>query len=271
MVGRECLLVRVFECGYVSSACGIRDGLCLSSTFEMIMILSIRTSRVQFRCRMLYPSPIPVVVPAHVWRDSSTCLSIDYLSTPYILPDGRKTPLNSDRASVQRITSIGTTIARVHNQTIALIPTIPPLQVTIPETALGASPREFVFYFAPWAPHQVSVGMRSRLLCSDGWCDVLDGFLGQVETGRLAYVIVIQPGHDDLAFFGPLVFFGVVQVLDDFAFAGALELVEQACGRVLLAWLEFRGVTWPLRLVTFTNVAGFRYCWPGLDCTGDVG
>jgi hypothetical protein len=113
--------------------------------------------------------------------------------------------------------------------------------------------------------------MRSRLLCSDGWCDVLDGFLGQVEAGRLAYVIVIQPGHDDLAFFGPLVFFGVVQVLDDFAFAGALELVEQACGRVLLARLELRGMPWPLRLVTFTSVAGFRYGWPGLDCTGDVG
>jgi hypothetical protein len=84
MVGRACLLVRVFEYGYVSSACGIRDGLCLSSTFEMTMILPIRIRRVQFWCRTLHPSPIPVVVPAHIWRDSSTCLSIDYLVTPYI-------------------------------------------------------------------------------------------------------------------------------------------------------------------------------------------
>jgi hypothetical protein len=163
-------------------------------------------------------------------------------------PDARKTRLDSDRASVQRITSIRTAILRVHNQTVALIPTILRLQVTIPGTALRASPRELVFYFAPCALHQVSVGMRSRLLCSYGWCDVLDGFLGQVEAGRLAYVIVIQPGHDDLAFFGALVFFGVVQVFYDFAFAGALELVEQATGGVLFAWLEFRGGSWPLRL-----------------------
>jgi hypothetical protein len=138
MVGRECLLVRVFKCGYVSSACGIRDGLCLSSTFEMTMIFQFKLVVFSFGVERF--NQVQCLLLSLLISGETRLLSIDYLSTPYILPDGRKTPFDSDRASVQRITSIGTTIVRVHNQTIALIPTILRLQVTIPKTALRANP-----------------------------------------------------------------------------------------------------------------------------------